>query len=273
MRSTYPCVGFCAASPIVRSDPVGYSSLSIGVRRSLRGVSAMYSVKGSKCSECSLSVDCSVGRLPEDAHTELDDEKRTLVYEKGESIFHMGDDANYFYSVRSGSVQVFRNSPHREQSFSIVREGGWLGHRDALYGSTYCHGARVLKKATVCKFPRRLLLEWMDSHPTFTISVARELAGAWAESENQSYNLGARRIMERLADFLLNLRQEELTADGEEAAELPMTREVMATLMGTSTESVIRALSDFRARGWIDTRKGKIVFTNKSELARLVAES
>ena len=237
----------------------------------------MYAVKGSKCSECSLAAGCSVGRLPEAAHAELDEEKRTLVYEKGETIFHMGDDANYFYSVRSGSVQVFRNSPYREQSFSIVGEGDWLGHRDALNGSAYRHSARVLKKASICKLPRRLLLEWMDSHPSFAMSVARELAGAWSESENQSYNLGARRIMERLADFLLNLKQDESAPlageEGAESAELPMTREVVATLMGTSTESVIRALSDFRSRGWIDTRKGKIVFTNKSELARLVAES
>ncbi len=235
----------------------------------------MYAAKGSKCTECPISATCSVGRLPESVRAELDEEKRTLVYEKGETIFHTGDDANYFYSVRSGSVQIFRNSPYREQSFSIVGEGGWLGHRDALYGSAYRHSARVLTKAVVCKLPRKMLLEWMETNPTFALSVARDLASAWGQAENQSYNLGARRIMERLADFLLNLKQEATDGDeGAEAmAELPMTREVVATLMGTSTESVIRALSDFKARGWIDTRKGKVVFTNKRELARLVADS
>ncbi|HNO23766.1 MAG TPA: helix-turn-helix domain-containing protein [Leptospiraceae bacterium] len=47
---------------------------------------------------------------------------------------------------------------------------------------------------------------------------------------------------------------------------MDITREVMASIIGTTTESVIRALSDFKARGWIQLDKSKVIFLNLSAL-------
>lgn len=257
----------------------------------------MYSQNGISCTACVLKEQCAFKALETEAMDEIDQCKRTQTFSRGETIFHQGDESHYFYCLSSGSVQVFRNSPYREQSFSIVNTGGWLGFRDALTGSAYQHNARVLKTATVCKVPREKLQELLASQPEFAAEISRELALGWRDAEKQSYNLGARNIMERLADFLLGLRHSGLTGNGVRLrempmvsdglpaggghdepvdfpeADLPLTREVIATLLGSSTESVIRALSDFKARGWIDTKKGKVVFRNEPALERILVES
>lgn len=242
----------------------------------------MYAKKGIACQECSLKDACAFRGLSPESMEEIESHKITRAYARGETIFHQGDESSYFYCISSGSVQIFRNSPYREQSFAIVGEGDWLGFRDALTAEVYQHNARVLKAATVCRVPREKLQEILEHDPGFARELSIELAAGWRASEMQSYNLGARNIMERLADFLLGLRNQSDTrvpnlasksdADFPEA-DLPLTREIIATLLGSSTESIIRALSDFKARGWIDTKKGKVVFRDEPALERILVES
>ena len=209
--------------------------------------------------------------------------KRTYTFTRGETVFGLGDEATHFYCVRSGRLQIYRSSPYREQSFKIAKAGDWLGYRDVLTGGQHQHGVRCLSEATVCKFPRSVLEECMTASPEFARSLVSDLAGGWVESEHQSYNLGSRKIMERLADYLLNLNEQMEARNDENGGtdEHParpevdffLTREMLATLLGTTTESVIRTLSDFKARGWIDLNRSKVTLTNEKELARLVAES
>jgi CRP/FNR family transcriptional regulator len=238
---------------------------------------------------------CSFEKLSQNVIDRISENKRTLSFARGETIFGLGDQAGHFYCVRTGRVQIYRSSPYREQSFKIASTGDWVGHRDALYGGGYQHGARCLTDVTVCKFSRSVLEECLATNPDFSRAIVADLASGWVDSENQSYNLGSRKIMERLADYLLTLkaqlspetdhngahvsqadfggRERELAPQNEVQMDFFLTREMLATLLGTTTESVIRTLSDFKARGWIDLNRSKVTLTNEKELARLVAES
>lgn len=236
------------------------------------------------CNSCQVRSMCAFKTLPADAIERMSDQKRTYTFTRGETVFGLGDEATHFYCVRSGRLQVYRSSPCREQSFKIATAGDWMGYRDALNGGSYQHGVRCLSEATVCKFPRSVLEDCMAASPDFARSLINDLAGGWVESEHQSYNLGSRKIMERLADYLLNLNEQRTVRNDEDGDLDPslapvsevdffLTREMLATLLGTTTESVIRTLSDFKARGWINLNRSKVTLTNEKELARLVAES
>ena len=230
----------------------------------------MYAEKGVSCSGCMQKGCCTFKKLRAEESEKLFSEKRTLVFEKGEALFHMGDFPRYFYCINSGRVQLYRSNPHREQSFTILTSG-WLGHRDILAGDSYRHGARALCRTVVCKLHRDVLTECMVRNPEFSRELIGDLARGWVDSENQSYNLGARKTMERMADYILRLEK----SGGENPSEVnfPLTREIVATLIGATTESVIRTLSDFKARGWIEMQKGKLLLNNEEALTRLVSES
>ncbi|MCB1306989.1 MAG: Crp/Fnr family transcriptional regulator [Leptospiraceae bacterium] len=232
----------------------------------------MYESSNSSCTRCKSRSECSFRALSDEQIEQMESEKRTLTFARGETIFHLGDDSAHFFCVKSGNVQLYRSSPYREQSFSIAAQGDWIGFRDALNETNYQHNARCLNEATVCKFNRTRIAEWMDEYPEFARAIACDLATQWTAAENQTYNLGSRKIMERLADFLLQLKRTSPVNENQEV-EFNYTRELLATLLGTTTESVIRTLSDFKSRGWINMSRGKIQFLDDSELARLVAES
>lgn len=210
------------------------------------------------------------GSVPPSMLNLVDDKKATLNFKKGESIFHADDPAQAFYCISSGQVQLYRASRSKEQAFGVYGAGTWLGYRNALAGNSFEHSARCLTSVKVCKVERGVLDGFVNRFPAFTKAILGELAGGWADSERQVYNLGARSVKERLADYILSLRQDH---DGKSDIDFPLTRETLASLLGTTTESVIRTLSDFRQRGWIDFHEGRISLVKEKELERLVIDS
>ncbi len=252
------------------------------------------------CQECSVLAKCPFHAVPIkdlEAHSH---QKSTLHYTRGDFVFRMGEEARYFYCVARGSVQLFRSSGGREQSFAIVGPGSWMGYRDVIAQVPYQHNARAIGSVHLCRIESSVLLTLIHNFPSFTQTLLADVANGWIESERQSYNLGARKTIERLADFLLGLKSdynhlEEMaqehraithshtphgengngrrSVDGVIEVEFPLTRETVATLIGTTTESVIRTLSDFKARGWIEFQGSRIRILNEAELKRLVNDS
>lgn len=243
------------------------------------------------CYDCPIYKDSILHTIPYKEIERINSIKTTITYEKGEHIFSAGDRSEFFHCMMKGSVQLFRkNQSSREQSFAIIGPGASIGYRDALAGIPYQHNARCLNQTSACQIPSDILHDIINIYPAFTNSIIKEISNGWIESERQSYNLGARKTVERLADFLLGLKSDydgriamaeesdksEDQRDGrDEVVEIdfPLTRETVATLIGTTTESVIRTLSDFKARGWIEFHNGKIRIINDKELVRLVDES
>ncbi len=268
------------------------------------------------CKSCEVHQACSFKKLPEALLDRISESKRTQQFARGETIFGIGDDANHFYCVRKGTLQIYRSSQYREHSFQIADSGDWIGYRDALAGGEYQHGARCLSEPSVCRFPRSALEDCLRESPEFSRELMAQMATGWVQSEQQSYNLGSRKLMERVADYLLSLKAANaadarndlsgvtaLASGGEDVSVAPVrsrsgnssasgisgtisgaetappngdvriTREMLATLLGTTTESVIRTLSDFKSRGWIELDGRKVTLSDEAALERLVADS
>ncbi len=233
----------------------------------------MFSICGQSCKNCQVKnrsiFQVFDGGCPE----KFESQKMSFTFEKGETIFHNGDPSEYVYCICSGMVQLFRSSQMRDQSFAIVTDGAAIGYRDVLARVPYQHNARAMTRTVVCKIKREEFFTMMGKNPVFMSRVISELAGGWQESEKQTYNLGARKTVERLADFLINLKNGHPELSKEESVDFPYTRETVATLLGTTTESVIRALSDFKSRGYVDFVEGKLLLKNEPALMKIVLES
>lgn len=242
-----------------------------------------------KCDICEGASECAFHVLPAEARARLAERMEIVHLRRGEQLFQIGQAAEHFYCIRSGRLQVFRPGRGREQSFKIAGDCDWVGHREILQGGPYRHSVRALSEATVCRLHREDLETLLAEYPEFARRLLGLVAADWANSEEQTYNMGTRKITERLADYLLKLherpRQMHPVANqsGQPAptriapamgteVDFYLTREMLATLLGTTTESVIRALSDFKSRGWIDLQRSKVTLKNEQELQRLVAE-
>ena len=189
----------------------------------------------------------------------ISSEKEGMAMKKGTILFKAGDPANTFYCIKSGLVRSYRLSGQgKEQTFRIKTTGDWVGCRDVILSDIYYYAAVCMNDVQACAFPKSVINE-LNTDPKFQHELLVQMAKFWRDSETQIYSLGTKQIHSKLAEFLItfyksNNCQEEVT--------LTVTREIIASIIGTTTESVIRSLSDFKAREWIDIDKNKILFKN-----------
>lgn len=196
----------------------------------------------------------------------VNEEKNFSSYRKGTFLFRAGDLADKFFCVKSGLVRTFKTSGMgREQTFVIKSQGDWVGCRDVLISDHYNHSAICMNDVEVCIISKSTMLYLLEDS-RFQTELLKQMAKSWRDSENQIFSLGTKQIHSKLAEFLITFNQ---SNGNKNEITLSITREVIASIIGTTTESVIRALSDFKARDWIDIDKNKIIFKNIQALTSL----
>jgi CRP-like cAMP-binding protein len=220
----------------------------------------------SNCNSCQ-SKDMNIfSCLNEHQLNNVSESKETKTHKKGSYLFKIGEEATYYYCIQNGQVRTFKsNGLGREQTFLIKTVGDWVGCRDVILSNQYNYSAICLTDVTACAIPKSQL-EHLSDDPFFKNELLKEMAKNWRESEDKIFSLGTKQIHSKLAEFLLLYYK---SNDCKEEITLSFTREVIASIIGTTTESVIRALSDFKVRDWIELDKNKIIFKNIQALASI----
>ncbi|MBE7411450.1 MAG: Crp/Fnr family transcriptional regulator [Leptospiraceae bacterium] len=197
----------------------------------------------------------------------INSQKKFSSFKKGDYLFTAGESADGIYILQSGIVRTFKISEvGREQTFSLKEAGSWVGLRDSLVGLEYNHSAVCLEDTLACFWKKDLINETLKSEREFQMELLNLLALEWRDSENQIFSLGTKQIHSKLAELLLSLHS---SSGNSPEIELKITREIIASIIGTTTESVIRALSDFKARDWIGIQKNKIIFKDYKQLSEI----
>ena len=198
----------------------------------------------------------------------ISEEKSFLNFKKKDVIFKEHEKITGFYCIQSGLVRTYKTSGNgKEQTFQIASRGKWLGFRDVISGSEYNHTSVCLEDAEVCYIPKDIVSQLIKSDVSFQIEVMKYLAEEWKDMENHVHSMGTKQIHSRLAELLITFHDAAGKTDPE--LDINVTREVMATCIGTTTETLIRALADFKDRNWIKIEKNKIELLNLNALYSL----
>lgn len=208
---------------------------------------------GSEASVCMKCGSRSVGLCaPLDAAA-LDDmsgESERLALDPRAAIFHQGDAARHVYTLTDGMARLTRVLPDGRQAVIGFRFAG------DIVGFTpereHAFGAEMLTKGTVCRLDRRRLEQLFRRYPAlerrFLDLCIRELA----QSQDHILALGRFSAEERVAAFLVSLAEaQEWRGHVGPVFDLPATRADMGEFLGLTLETVSRAISAFRKRGWI----------------------
>ena len=215
------------------------------------------------CSTCQSRDKSLFHCIETDFLEKISNEKEGIIFKKGTILFKAGEEAQSFFCIKSGLVRTYRMSGHgKEQTFQIKTTGDWVGCRDAILSDVYFYTAVCMNDVQACSFPRDVIME-LNRDPKFQHELLVQMAKSWRDSEIQIYSLGTKQIHSKLAEFLITFFK---SNDCNTELTLSVTREIIASIIGTTTESVIRSLSDFKARDWIDIEKNKIIFKNVEAL-------
>ncbi|MCE4564072.1 Crp/Fnr family transcriptional regulator [Maribellus sp. CM-23] len=208
-------------------------------------------------------------KLTEDEFNRLNFEKTCSLYKKGTIIYREGSRLTGFFCVTRGIIKVYKTGiDGKEQIIRFAKKGEIIAYRSLLSQELACTTAKVIDEAALCHIPYQTLLyliqsNWQFSHHMLQI-VCRELR----EANDYITDIAQKTVRERLAEVLLLLK-ENFDLDHHNTLQISLTREELANMVGTATESVIRLLSEFKNDKLIELQGRKIKFLDIPSLTRV----
>lgn len=201
---------------------------------------------------------------------EVNQHKICSYYKKGQVLFAEGAYPFGIYCISTGKVKLSHHGDDgKEQITRLLRGGDILGYRAVLSGERYGGTAITLEDSKICFIPREAFMSLLKNDPGFSFEVMRLLSVELHKAELRITHLAQKPVRERLAETLLFIRETYgYELDGA-TLNVRLSREELANLVGTATESTIRLLSEFKRDGVIELDGKKIKITNSRELSHV----
>lgn len=206
----------------------------------------------------------------EDALKSLSEGRNINHYKKKQLIFSEGNHPLRLYFVEKGKVKTFKsNDDGKELTVGLYSEGDFFGYISLLENSIYKETAEAMEDSEVAIIPREDFESLINENPDVAKRFIRMLASNLSEKEEQLLGLAYNSLRKRVADALLTL-QKKYQKPGSEQFSIHISREDLANIAGTATESLIRTLSDFRSEKLIDIRDGNIIILHEKKLSLML---
>jgi CRP/FNR family transcriptional regulator, polysaccharide utilization system transcription regulator len=223
-----------------------------------------------KCDECGSRNSSVFSELVPVELRVLSTSKTCHTYSRGEVIFYTGDRPSGLHCIHQGKVKVCKNGPDtREQIIRLAGPGDIMGYRSLLGGSTYSSFAVALEECRVCFIPRAEFASMIATQPNLSMRLMTLLSSELRTAERKMVEFAQKSSRERLAETLLLLETKYGCEEDGETLAAKLSREELAGLVGTVTESVIRLLSDLAREGVIDIDRRRIGIVDRNRLVAI----
>lgn len=187
---------------------------------------------------------------------------------KGSLLFQEGRMPQAVYFVLSGKLKLYTTDQQgREQIVHLASNGDLMGYRAVLGGDSFSCSASALENSVVLVVPKATFLNVLDDDAEFSFAVIRLLTQELRDAEHHLAGLARKPVRERIGEVLLILAGKfGYEADGE-TINVALSREEIAGLVGTATETVIRILHAMQEEGLLQINGKKIRLRDKRALA------
>ncbi len=217
------------------------------------------------CETCSARLDSVFCKLSEEELSNLSMQKHCNIYQKGETIFFEGNQTNGLYCINNGRVKIYKSGQDgKEQIIRLAKEGDIMGYRSLISGEPYSASAAVIEDSKICIIPKNVFYDLLSSNSDITTKVMKLLANELKEAQNKITDMAQKPVIERLAEALLMLKEYYGYEKDESSLIITITREEIANIVGTATETAIRLLSELKKQGIIEL-EGKTIRILKSD--------
>lgn len=191
----------------------------------------------------------------------LSQNKPMSTYKKKEVIFHAGDAPHYLYFLNKGKVKTYKtHNDGKEYITNVYKEGDFFGYRPLFEEDHYKDSALALEQSEICKIPKDEFLTLMYKNRDVSSRFIKILSNDIEEQEAKLLRLAYDTVRKRTAEALLHLHKQ---YNGDSADnKISVTREILAGIAGTATETVIRCLSEFKEDNYISVKGREITILN-----------
>jgi CRP/FNR family transcriptional activator FtrB len=180
-----------------------------------------------------------------------------------------GDPADFLYVVVEGGVELFAANNGRETSIEIVRPVSTFILAAVLRDAAYLMSGRTVEGSQILMIPAETVREIFARDHVFARAVVRELSGRYRAVVKALKNHKLRNAVERLANCLLRLHQEQGSSG---MLTLQVDKRTLAALLGMTPENLSRAFSTLRPYG-VEVNGREIRLTQLADLRALAKPS
>ena len=209
---------------------------------------------------------------------ELDDEAAAALrstmsevhLERGQVLFHEGDEGDRVYVVIDGKIKLGRTAPDgRENLLALLGPGQMFGELSLFDPGPRSATVTAVTDSTVLGLGHADLLPWLTGRPEVARGLLLQLASRLRRSNDTLADLVFSDVPGRVAKALLDLSTR-FGVPSEEGVRVvhDLTQEELAQLVGASRETVNKALADFASRGWLRLEPRSVVILDVERMGR-----
>lgn len=227
---------------------------------------------------CSVELRLSILRRVPFFHGLSDSEIRTLNeqfreygFQSGESIYFNGETATSLYVVAAGQVKLLRHSLEgQDVLLDILKPGDYFGSLSTLAEDAYPDTAQAHTAVCVLRISSETFRILLQQHPSVALAVLDITARRLQETQEIVHRLSVDSVERRIAAVLLKLAHKlgKISDEGI-LIQMPLSRDDLAQMTGTTTETASRIISQFQKEGLVHTGRQWIAITNKSGLEKI----
>lgn len=223
----------------------------------------------SKCEQCIVRQFSAINTLSKSELIQMANCKISYSIKKGDPIFNEGETTNGIYCIKDGVCKMTKLSSNgKNQIVKLLKPGELLGQRSMLSEEPANLSAIALEDMQVCFIPKKEILKFFNENNKFSMSLLKSVCGDLKIADDHMVSMAQKSVQKRLAESLLYL-EETFGINDDGTLQIQLTREELAGLIGTATESCIRLLSDFNKNKLIELIEKRIKIIDKSKLKKI----
>ena len=197
-------------------------------------------------------------------------EKSSSFYKTGQLVFHEDSRAVGVYCLNSGKVKLYKvGNDGKEQIVRFVTPGELFGYSSIIGSRYYLLTAETIEDSVICFINGNTFSDLTNKYPEITRTLIKALGNMLNETEDRMISIAQNSVRERLAEALLTLCHKFHPEGCKDNNVLNLSREDLANIVGSATETIIRLLSEFREEKLVTIEGRRIILKDVRQLKRI----
>ena len=195
-------------------------------------------------------------------------------YGIGDFIFREGDPTEYFHILQEGTVKCVKSTADgKECTLKMLMPGDLFCCDAAAFdGTAHPGSAQPMGDVRILRMRKKAYFEMLRRSPEAALEVIKYLGSRLHEAQEKAKILALDRADQRLAALLVDLAARNGTSDAHGIKlGIRLTRQDMANMVGTTTETVIRIMSRFKRNHLVTGTANRILIRDLPKLKALAA--
>ena len=209
--------------------------------------------------------------LPLDELEQLTAHETEKLYKKSEIIFREGSFPAGIFYITDGKVKKYKlDKDGKEHIIYVADKGELLGYHALLSEDRYPDSAAALEESKIAFIPKDDFLQVLEQSDTLSKRLLKTLSHEFAVLSNSLSMFAQKSVRERLALQLIVMREKyKVNFQPGMPVEINMSRDDLASMVGTARENVVRLLTEFKDAGILTTKGRKIIVLDVKKLIKI----